>query len=339
MVQSKAFRLFRVDVFSGRGRKPLPDTDLLDELELIDYVEDRLTSMVQKTVSIKPASLLHAKHLDPDPPKDGDPSFTLLDYSRSGRIIQAKVSNGRYGDRDSLVAGDGGMTDIRDRATARDYLVRMAFPEGKNIFYMVAEVRGRSEAGVNLLGYMSFLKHLEVCKIEGDDVRDTGPWYRFKACPLIDGKRFDDITNSVNVQKLTLKRSGLLGDGSRDKSKVTVEALLREDSFKQKASRVLFGWIENYSHGHELHGKDSASQVATIFPEGYVRADVDWDDATITFEENDKPTKVSAQTIGQLFTYPMPPGSRTEDIWIEADEKLSIIAQSDGIRIPHISVF
>lgn len=77
--------------------------------------------------------------------------------------------------------------------------------------------------------------------------------------------------------------------------------------------------------------------MAAIFPEGYLHDTVDWDDGQLTFEENGSQTTVSAQTIGDLFTYPLPPpGSNINDLWVDADKRLRIISQMSHVNIPHI---
>lgn len=151
MVQKTAFRLFEVEVFEGLKRKPVPDGENIGDTELIEYIESALQDMQGNPMIGKPTSLPHPEDLVKQQPKADDPYLTVLEHSRRGRVIEVGVSTGRYGDRDSLMNPKGVVNDISDSATGRNYRVRLAFPEDKNKFYIVSQVRGRSEAGSTFL--------------------------------------------------------------------------------------------------------------------------------------------------------------------------------------------
>lgn len=335
MVQKTAFRLFEVEVFEGLKRKPVPDGENIGDTELIEYIESALQDMQGNPMIGKPTSLPHPEDLVKQQPKADDPYLTVLEHSRRGRVIEVGVSTGRYGDRDSLMNPKGVVNDISDSATGRNYRVRLAFPEDKNKFYIVSQVRGRSEAGVNLLKFLSFFRHLQVCVVNNGTVDTNGKWYRFLPRPIIDNERFDTLANNVTMQRLSLKSSGTT-HGPRINNSITVTTIIQQDKLRAKALTLLQKWVNALLHKHDLNKRSSAQEVAAIFPEGYLHDTVDWDDGQLTFEENGSQTTVSAQTIGDLFTYPLPPGSNINDLWVDADKRLRIISQMSHVNIPHI---
>lgn len=336
MAQKVAFRLFRVDTFLGRGRKPIGADHAFGGVELIDFVEKVLAELQDRTMIGKPASRLQPEHFEQRIPISGDPYMILLGYRRRDRVIEAVVSSGHYGDRDNLVSSDGKSEPIRDRATGNEFVVRLSFPEESSTFYMVSQIRGRSEAGTRLLENIAYAYHLKVSVIDGGVVIEKDAWYRLRSKPMIDAERFSAVTDETNVESLTLKSKGIV-NGRRIGEDVTVTARLSKKGLKDAAMKILRQWIDNFSHNHDMHNKDGGKAVAAIFPEGYIKDNGEWDDGQITFSENNSPVTVSAETVGRLFTYTLPEGSSLQDLWNEADHKLKILSQAEQINIPHVS--
>ena len=337
MAQKVAFRLFRVDTFLGRGRKPIGADHAFGGVELIDFVEKVLAELQDRTMIGKPASRLQPEHFEQRIPISGDPYMILLGYRRRDRVIEAVVSSGHYGDRDNLVSSDGKSEPIRDRATGNEFVVRLSFPEESSTFYMVSQIRGRSEAGTRLLENIAYAYHVKVSVIDGGVVIEKDAWYRFRSKPMIDAERFSAVTDETNVESLTLKSKGIV-NGRRIGEDITVTARLSKKGLKDAAMKILRQWIDNFSHNHDMHNKDGGKAVAAIFPEGYIKDNGEWDDGQITFSENNSPVTVSAETVGRLFTYTLPEGSSLQDLWNEADHKLKILSQAEQINIPHVSL-
>ena len=337
MAQKVAFRLFRVDTFLGRGRKPIGADHAFGGVELIDFVEKVLAELQDRTMIGKPASRLQPEHFEQRIPISGDPYIILLGYRRRDRVIEAVVSSGHYGDRDNLVSSEGKSEPIRDRATGNEFVVRLSFPEESSTFYMVSQIRGRSEAGTRLLENIAYAYHLKVSVIDGGVVIEKDAWYRFRSKPMIDAERFSAVTDETNVESLTLKSKGIV-NGRRIGEDITVTARLSKKGLKDAAMKILRQWIDNFSHNHDMHNKDGGKAVAAIFPEGYIKDNGEWDDGQITFSENNSPVTVSAETVGRLFTYTLPEGSSLQDLWNEADHKLKILSQAEQINIPHVSL-
>ena len=337
MAQKVAFRLFRVDTFLGRGRKPIGADHSFGGAELIDFVEEVLVELQNQTMIGKPASLLHPKDFERRNPKGGDPYITVLRYRRRDRVIEAVVSSGHYGDRDYLVSSNGKSESIGDRATGNEFVVRLAFPEESSTFYMVSQIRGRSEAGTRLLDNIAYAYHLKISIVDGEGVIEKDAWYRFRSKPMIDAERFSAVTDETNVESLTLKSKGV-ANGRRIGEDITVTARLSKKGLKDAAMKILRQWIDNFSHNHDMHNKDGGKAVAAIFPEGYIKDNGEWDDGQITFSENNSSVTVSAETVGRLFTYTLPEGSSLQDLWNEADHRLKILSQAERINIPHVSL-
>ncbi len=306
---------------------------------MFNYFQIMLKRLKGEIVHDNPSAILKAEHFNDSAPELGDPCFLLSDYVVKNRVIEALISKGKYGDLDLLINADGSQEPLKDKAALRHYHVRMAFPETDNIIYLVAEIRGRSQAATDLLAQISYLHHKSVSKVNDNGIPfDYGAWYQFRPVPIVDGQKFSDTMATAEITSLALMRWSLDDTGGRKSKKISVKLSSLDLKGKQSVLSILNQWAKNVNGGDSNLRKDSAHSVASIFPPGILNPAAEWDNASITMKEYGKSVTVSIDKLDKLFIYHTPELDDISFLWDEADKRLQIISEADGINIPHIDL-
>lgn len=334
------YRLYKVETKKCNDRKVML-TGQLDGQSMEDFMYTQMLKL-KTPVARSASAFIKPEDLQPITNKDdliGKPCFCVKDCKKIGNVLVASITFGRYGDKDWLYDKFGSPEDIREKAASNLYEVRLAFPEHKlnapdhNVCYMACTVNGRSAQGKNLLQYISYIYHRSISEISNDDPTQTvasGEWYRFTATPVIDKNRFDSVLASAKPQKIELEMYSVSGFGSREKQKLTLTLSIVSASWRIRVNKVLKKWIKAVQNKSSLSRLQGAQDVAALMPKKDLQLPKKMlSKGEVTYEENGKSKTVSAETVDQLFIYPMPDKSTIEDLWVNAGDNLRLIAAAD----------
>lgn len=334
------YRLYKVETRKCNDRKVMLTGQLAGQ-SMEDFI---YTQMIELMTPVMRRASAFIKPEDLQPITDeenlkGTPCFCVKDCRKIGKVLVASITFGHYGDKDWLYDRFGEPENISQKAASSLYEVRMAFPEtkqnepDKNVCYMACTVNGRSAQGENLLQYISYRYHLSISKVSKDNPSETiatGEWYRFSATPVIDRNRFDSVMASAKPRKIELEMHSVSGFGSRESQKLTLTVSSVSAAWRIRVNKVLKKWIKAVQKKSSLSRLQGAQDVAALMPKDGLQLPKKMiNNGGITYEENGKIKTVTAETVDQLFIYPMSDGSTIEDLWKDAGNNLRLIAAAD----------
>lgn len=332
-----AFRLFKISVHKNNARKPLPDDVLMESYTMFDLISRSLEKLKGIVLRQSPKVNLDSSVFITQPnPKAGDPCFVISDFKTIfPEVLEVEIYKGAYGDLDFLVGQNGSLTNISDDAATRKYLVRIAFPANMNCCYIVAQMRGRSQAGTDLFSHISFELHKSAVTPDGQyGIKQVHDWYRLTPEPRVDPQRFSDAFGKADVESFELVKDGVGSNGTRTKEKYVIK-YSKPSMSAQKTGLDILGTLSRIA-GHNTSYTPAINDIASIFPSWSAATATNWDDGLITFTENQKSTTISARSIAELFVYPLGEKATLRDLWSEANSRLAIIGEADSIIIPSI---
>lgn len=330
-----AFRIYKCQVKERKSRKAKEDLRPAGK-SVIDYISELLIDACSNNkVFVGNPHIFDVECESPSKkePETGDPVFVLLNCRHVGRVIEVKVSFGRYGDRDFVVHADSTYQSIQDAAPTKDYLVRFSFPEDSSTFYMVTEIHGKSQAGQGLLNRLAMYDHVRCT--QKSDAADDSTWIRYECTPVIDDERLNNLTNNIDVMSMTLIARSVAKNGQRESTPVQIVAKAGDVQTKKKLLGTLLNWFDK----RNLSRREGAKAIKALMPMGVLADNLDCEDGRIEFKENGKITTISADEVDSIFTYPLPEGTNREDLWKEASDRLEIFSQAEQINIPRVDGF
>lgn len=350
MSGSFSYRLYKVEVRRCNERKAMLEGKLAGQ-SMADFMYNQMQELSHPQMR-EPSVVIAPEDLQPNASIDdisGKPCFCVKDCRRFGDVLVASVAYGRYGEMEWLFDRSGRTEDIREKAASSLYEVRIAFPRtsqgetDKNVCYMACKMNGRSEQGRNLLQYISYVHHRSISKVPPDNPEVTvpdGEWYKFVATPVIDPNRFDAVIASAQPQKITLEMRSADGFGSRASQSMALTVSDINLAWRFRVGKILKKWIKAVQRGLSLGKPQAAQDLAKLIPKGMSIPKKMLRNGAITYEENGHTKTVNAETVDQLFVYPMPDGSTASDLWTNAGDNLQLIASADEYHcdIPAINV-
>ena len=333
-----AFRLFKVQVHKNNAREPLADGIALGDRSFQQVVIDTMNNLKGHILNTYPKMRLDANSFNTNhTAQPGDPCFLIKTIRPiSPEVVEVGIYKGKYGDLDFLVR-NGNLANIHNDATVRRLLLRIAFPQGLNCCYVAAQVRAKTEACSLLFAYISFYLKLAAHRLSGNDiVRASNPsdWYRFIPVPEADAQRFNNAVGNAEVTAFTLVKRDPGATGIAHQEKVVMQYSNPSIQAQRRGLRILRTLAA--AAGRNTAHPQAINDIAAVFPRWQGAANVNWDDGSVTFTENDKQTTVSALAIAQLFVYPLGDQATIGQLWAEADTHLQQIGQADGVVIPTI---
>lgn len=334
-----AFRLFRVDPYIAKARNVKGLASSVGVSGSQNYITSWLTAnqghiFHDKTLLNVDCSAVINQRSAGAAANRGDPCLYIDGFTQISKdLIEVVAYKGSYGDLDTLVSArattSNGVTNIRNDAATRRFLIRIGFSPSGNECYMAAQVRSRTQAGTDLFARISYETQLDAFQQP-----TTTNWYNWKAKAIMDPDRFKDAVGRAKVTKVSLVKTFRGSNGSHrgNKAELSVSDLT---VVQQRGLLMrLRSWAVSAGQGITSR-KSGVKDVAAFLPNKYAKAS-DWENAIITFEENEKETSIPADNINKLFIYPLGENATEDDMWNAANKAFKGISDANGWDIPRL---
>lgn len=331
-----AFRLFKIEVHKNNARTALGDGNPLGKDSFQTTVLNAAAALKGEVLHESPRVYLDSRIFQPEQPaKSGDPCFLIRDIRPVfSDVTEIEIFKGKYGDLDYLIRNDGDLSDIHDDAATRKFLVRISFPKDRNCCYIASQMRAASQAGTDLFDHISYYLHKKAVRQRDHRIEQVADWFRFISVALVDENRFDSALGKAEVESFKLVKKGVSSNGTKTQEKFTVEYSKPSHIHKTEGLGILKKLTKFATKSAEY--PPAVGAIAALFPSWASQNIQNWDDGSITFIENQKRTTISALAIAQLFVYPLGDKASIQDLWAEANSRLTEIGHADGIIIPTI---
>ncbi len=267
---------------------------------------------------------------------DEEPYFTLLDVKRIGRTLELIVETGKEADHDGLRARDGSTESLKRKAAIRRSVVLLHFPKKGREAFMVSETRGRTWTGELVIQWMTRTAQRASVVKDSEGIRkEEAPWLGWKITPRIDGQRLDGILNGSSEHTLRLRRQAVNPQGTRTSYDLELVQFGLKKTPIQKVLDVLMAMAERKNEDAGTEAKRRAAAAADVLT--LIEPDVGgvgFNDGEVSFLERGKRQTINAETVDQLFIYPLGTSRPSpEELRARSAEVIQGIAPTLGIQV------
>lgn len=337
------YRLFTVGLRQGYGNKEKayrtkgfygPENDASVTWSAIDDIYYIADSNLERKY-FHPLKL--SRYYVENPAEDDDAKvICLVSVTRSGNRLDFEFKWGKKGSHDEALRKDG-EEDIPLDGTAPSnrYYASLYFPADAKgtTAILVAEARGRTNVGPNLLKYIACLMEEHADNSFTDEGKTR--WWNFTVRSISDSERLKQQLQAGELQRVTLKK--YTTDPLKGRPIIDMEFNQHIFDAKAEANVMEAGlaWL-GYA---EKYGKAIESEVAVKSLGQYVTdevKDVDWDTGSFVFESPDgKNTTITPENLNAFFIYPLQRKNRPthRQVRENAEGKLLEMQRNLGIQL------
>ena len=308
------FRLHKVTAHAGLTR---PELDLSNvsaggpAIEAFDALKDRIDAIAGSTIVGSPTYASTPNDLLPAVPgalrrNTTRPYMHVRLVSWSGRTIKVTLDYGREGDFNTLLEHNGAPRPMEGLAASRTYRVWFVVPASGTVIYMVSEVKGQSSAGEALLDRLRVENQHAACWVAGSQL-NVGHFVRWKAEPLFDGSRINDIFHGADNFEIELSRVGHSRTGAPSSGKVKITEYGLDGAKRiQQAVTTVATWWQNRGNGtKEARSEQAARDLGTLIDLNVDFDKLGFNDGEIRFTQEGKVQTINPNKIERLFVYPV----------------------------------
>lgn len=303
------FRLYTVEVTSGRSRQRLP----FGEGPLASPAAD----FARRVDELRGQTFVREAAYQPRDPDMADvvsapartPVMRIDTVARRGNSVEITVSYGRKGEFGFAMRLEGGEDiSLEGAAAGRPYRAILHFPAVGTQAVMVSEVVSRTHVGEVLLRRLSVENYLaaeESATTRNEDGEpDQATWLRWLPNGLFDEERIREVLTEGTIEGIRLHRAGRTATGKRTSRDLTLTQAGLPSSKQDQAQKLVAKWVRKHLGIREKDGKVVGVGALVRLVDADV-SNVGFTDGSLTFHEGGKTQSLGPNNLDKILMYPV----------------------------------
>lgn len=338
------YRVYTLTTGPGnRWHKPESLEDLGDPY--VERIYRLLKSASGRVLKHKPDLVVADGSVQRPESDTGEPVFVLDSVVRTGRRIRADVIAGTIGDHDNLV-GDNVET-IGDRAAGRRYRIDIHFPETGEMGLVVAETCKRYTPIDLFIRWVAWLDLTDVlaerekiaATLERGEITETDAdarsarlvWRRFRVSQVSDTAYLKKLIGEAKKVTVDLVQAGGVTKRGRFRS---VEKRLSFLDVGEGMHERLAGEILSWLEGSNVGAVGRVMAALSLNASNLEEEGLPFNNTSVQLLAS-QTVSVTPSTVRDLFTYPLSPQLRPDEVrWEEVTKtRVAELAALEGIDV------